>query len=33
MPTEVLIKTGARTLVQYLMKPLTDTFTRAFLED
>ncbi|MDH4252147.1 MAG: HlyD family type I secretion periplasmic adaptor subunit, partial [Nitrospira sp.] len=33
MPAEVLIKTGARTLVQYLMKPLTDTFTRAFLED
>jgi membrane fusion protein, epimerase transport system len=33
MPAEVLIKTGARTLVQYLMKPLTDTFTRALLED
>jgi epimerase transport system membrane fusion protein len=33
MPAEVLIKTGARTLVQYLMKPLTDTFTRAFIED
>ncbi len=33
MPADVLINTGARTLVQYLMKPLTDTFTRAFLED
>jgi len=33
MPTEVLINTGARTLVQYLMKPLTDTFKRAFIED
>ena len=33
MPAEVLINTGARTLVQYLMKPLTDTFKRAFLED
>lgn len=33
MPVEVLINTGARTLVQYLMKPLTDTFKRAFLED
>ena len=33
MPAEVLIKTGARTLVQYLMKPLTDSFTHAFLED
>lgn len=33
MPTEVLINTGARTLVQYLMKPLTDTFKRSFIED
>jgi epimerase transport system membrane fusion protein len=33
MPAEVLINTGARTLVQYLMKPLTDTFKRSFLED
>lgn len=33
MPTEVLIQTGARTLVQYLMKPLTDTFKRSFIED
>jgi epimerase transport system membrane fusion protein len=33
MPVEVLINTGAQTLVQYLMKPLTDTFKRAFIED
>jgi epimerase transport system membrane fusion protein len=33
MPTEVLIKTGSRTLLQYVMKPLTDTFTRALIEE
>ncbi len=33
MPAEVLITTGERTLVQYLAKPLTDTFKRAFIED
>lgn len=33
MPAEVLIKTGARTLVQYLVKPLTDTLNRSFIED
>lgn len=33
MPAEVLINTGARTLVQYLMKPLTDSFKRAVIED
>lgn len=33
MPAEVLIKTGARTLVQYLMKPLTDTVKRSLIED
>jgi membrane fusion protein, epimerase transport system len=33
MPAEVLINTGARTLVQYLMKPLTDTVKRALIED
>jgi epimerase transport system membrane fusion protein len=33
MPVEVLISTGERTLVQYLVKPLTDTFKRAFIED
>lgn len=33
MPVEVLIKTGARTLVQYVMKPLTDSFKRSLIED
>jgi membrane fusion protein, epimerase transport system len=33
MPAEVLINTGERTLVQYLVQPLTDTFKRAFIED
>jgi len=33
MPAEVLINTGERTLVQYLVRPLTDTFRRAFIED
>ncbi|MBK9307047.1 MAG: HlyD family type I secretion periplasmic adaptor subunit [Nitrospira sp.] len=33
MPAEVLIQTGARTLVQYVMKPLTDSFKRALIED
>ena len=33
MPAEVLINTGERTLVQYLTKPLTDTFKRAFIDD
>ena len=33
MPAEVLINTGVRTLVQYLMKPLTDTFKRSLIED
>lgn len=33
MPVEVLINTGARTLIQYVMKPLTDTFKRALIED
>jgi membrane fusion protein, epimerase transport system len=33
MPAEILINTGERTLVQYMAKPLTDTFKRAFIED
>lgn len=33
MPAEILINTGERTLVQYLVKPLTDSFKRAFIED
>jgi epimerase transport system membrane fusion protein len=33
MPAEVLIHTGERTLLQYLSRPLTDTFARSFIED
>ena len=33
MPAEVFIRTGARTPIGYLLKPLTDTFTRALRED
>ena len=33
MPAEILINTGERTLVQYLVKPLTDSFKRSFIED
>lgn len=33
MPAEVLINTGERTLVEYLMQPLTNAFARAFIED
>jgi HlyD family type I secretion membrane fusion protein len=33
MPAEVLIRTGERTPLAYLMKPLTDSFARAMRED
>lgn len=33
MPAEVLITTGERTLFQYLAKPITDAFSRSFLEE
>lgn len=33
MPADVMIKTGERTPVQYLMKPLTDAVARSFTED
>lgn len=33
MPVEVLIKTGERTLVEYMTKPITNAFARAFIED
>ncbi len=33
MPAEVLINTGDRTFVEYLMKPLTNIFARSFNED
>jgi len=32
MPAEVHIKTGERTALSYLVKPLTDQFARAFRE-
>jgi HlyD family secretion protein/epimerase transport system membrane fusion protein len=32
MPTEVLVKAGERTMAEYLTKPLTDSFFRAFKE-
>jgi HlyD family type I secretion membrane fusion protein len=33
MPAEVFIQTGARTPLGYLLKPLTDSFSRAWRED
>ncbi len=33
MPAEVLIKTGSRTLVQYLTQPLTNTLAKSLIED
>ena len=33
MPAEVLIKTGERTLFQYLAQPATNFFARSFIED
>jgi epimerase transport system membrane fusion protein len=33
MPAEVLIKTGDKTVLQYLSKPITDAFARSFLQD
>jgi len=33
MPADVFISTGSRTLVQYLMKPLTSAMARSFIED
>ncbi|WP_157198012.1 MULTISPECIES: HlyD family type I secretion periplasmic adaptor subunit [Methylomonas] len=33
MPVEVMIRTGERTVVEYLMQPITDAFARAFRED
>jgi HlyD family secretion protein len=32
MPTEVMIKTGERTFLDYMMQPLRDSFARAFNE-
>lgn len=33
MPAEVLINTGERTLLQYLMDPIMNSFARSFIED
>ncbi len=33
MPAEVMIKTGERTVVEYLIQPITDAFARALRED
>ncbi len=33
MPAEVLINTGARTLLQYIVQPATNAFKRSMLED
>ena len=33
MPAEVLINTGERTMLEYLMDPLSDTIARSFIED
>ena len=33
MPAEVLINTGERTLLQYLLDPLSDTVAHSFIED
>ncbi len=33
MPAEVLINTGQRTVVEYLLQPITNALSRAFIED
>jgi len=33
MPVEVMVKTGERTFVDYLLRPITDMFARAFREE
>lgn len=33
MPAEVLINTGQRTVVEYLLQPITNAVSRAFIED
>jgi protease secretion system membrane fusion protein len=32
MPVEVIVKTGERSFFSYVMKPLTDSFSRSFLD-
>lgn len=33
MPVEVIVKTGQRTVLEYLVKPISDMFARAFKEE
>jgi len=33
MPVEVLVRTGERTLLNYLLRPLTERLARAFTEE
>ena len=33
MPAEVLVNTGARTLLQYLVQPASNAFARSLIED
>jgi HlyD family secretion protein len=33
MPAEIFIQTGARTPLVYLLKPLTDSLSKAWRED
>jgi protease secretion system membrane fusion protein len=33
MPVEVIVKTGERSFMSYLVKPISDRFARAFKED
>ena len=33
MPAEVFIATGSRTLLQYMLKPFSNTVARSFIED
>jgi HlyD family secretion protein len=32
MPAEVFMQTGSRTMMSYLLKPITDQMQRAFVE-
>ena len=32
MPAEVFVKTGERTFFEYIMRPVADSFSRAFRE-
>jgi HlyD family secretion protein len=32
MPAEIFMQTGSRTMLSYLLKPITDQLRRAFVE-